>query len=284
MFVDVDHTYCLDPDAVDTPNRLRALSLTLISSATIAHSRAPAAVRSATTASISVMDFYLQGFIAYFDAISAITSSPGVLVSVKSPSDLFNAGLRSGTLTLSFTNFKPGAFVQLNVELDDDNGNEVIMDYRTTLFHLGETDGSNDGNTYIKSTFASGQILLGQLPDYALIDGPPFVYRQTTKTGVSVNAADEELLVGGPNQHTIVFDADLGKYLQYADDPLGILQALIRLDLDLLVRFDDEASLGDLAMLADNLRDLLGIPVDVVSEGGLHGRFADRVRSRAVPV
>lgn len=40
-------------------------------------------------------------------------------------------------------------------------------------------------------------------------------------------------------------------------------------DLDLLVRFDKHASLYDLVELQGELRDLLGVPVDVVSEGGL---------------
>ena len=45
-------------------------------------------------------------------------------------------------------------------------------------------------------------------------------------------------------------------------------------DVDLLVRFDDDASLYDLVELREKLEKLLGVGVDVVSEGGL--RPADR--------
>lgn len=40
-------------------------------------------------------------------------------------------------------------------------------------------------------------------------------------------------------------------------------------DLDVLVRFEDGRSLLDQVHLADDLRALIGRPVDVVSEGGL---------------
>ena len=40
-------------------------------------------------------------------------------------------------------------------------------------------------------------------------------------------------------------------------------------DLDLLVRFEDGASLFDLVGLEQDLEALLGVPVDVVSIGGL---------------
>lgn len=43
-------------------------------------------------------------------------------------------------------------------------------------------------------------------------------------------------------------------------------------DLDLLVRFEDTASLLDLVGLADSLEDCLGVKVDVISEGGLSTR------------
>lgn len=43
-------------------------------------------------------------------------------------------------------------------------------------------------------------------------------------------------------------------------------------DIDLLVRFDKGANLIDLADLTDELEDLLGRHVDVVSEGGLKPR------------
>lgn len=45
-------------------------------------------------------------------------------------------------------------------------------------------------------------------------------------------------------------------------------------DIDLLVRFDDKASLYDQSGLILDLEDLTGIKVDVVSEGGLNTRHA----------
>jgi len=54
-------------------------------------------------------------------------------------------------------------------------------------------------------------------------------------------------------------------------------------DLDLLVAFDDQASLLDQSALVDALSDLLQVRVDVVSERGL-GHRDDKVRSEAVPV
>jgi len=43
-------------------------------------------------------------------------------------------------------------------------------------------------------------------------------------------------------------------------------------DLDFLVEFDEDASLLDLIQLRNDLVDLLGVGVDVVSRGGLKGR------------
>ncbi len=51
-------------------------------------------------------------------------------------------------------------------------------------------------------------------------------------------------------------------------------------DLDLLVTFGPDASLFDQVGLAQDIEDLLGIRVDVVSEGGL-GRDHDEIRAQA---
>ncbi len=56
-----------------------------------------------------------------------------------------------------------------------------------------------------------------------------------------------------------------------------------RSDIDLLVRFAPSRSLFDLVDLADELEALLGVQVDVISEGGLGDAHADIVRD-AVPV
>lgn len=54
-------------------------------------------------------------------------------------------------------------------------------------------------------------------------------------------------------------------------------------DLDLLVKFQPDASLFDQARLRDALEELLGVPVDVLSENGLGSRL-ERVRSDARPL
>ena len=53
-------------------------------------------------------------------------------------------------------------------------------------------------------------------------------------------------------------------------------------DLDLLVVMDDGRSLLDLIGLGQDLEDLLGRKVDVVSEGGLSFHLRDRVLAEAV--
>ncbi len=52
-------------------------------------------------------------------------------------------------------------------------------------------------------------------------------------------------------------------------------------DVDLLVRFESGRGLFDLMDLEDQLRNLLGVSVDVVSEGGLKPRD-ERIRAEAV--
>lgn len=54
-------------------------------------------------------------------------------------------------------------------------------------------------------------------------------------------------------------------------------------DLDLLVRFDQDASIFDQAELIEDLRDLLGINVDVISEGDLGPNHAE-ILAQAVPL
>jgi predicted nucleotidyltransferase len=60
--------------------------------------------------------------------------------------------------------------------------------------------------------------------------------------------------------------------------------ATIGSDVDLLVRFEPGRSLFDQGGLLMDLRQLLGVKVDVVSEGALSGRFGDIVRREAVPL
>ena len=55
-------------------------------------------------------------------------------------------------------------------------------------------------------------------------------------------------------------------------------------DLDLLVEFEPGRSLLDHIALAQDLKDLLGREVDVVTEGGLHWYIRDRVCREAVPL
>lgn len=54
-------------------------------------------------------------------------------------------------------------------------------------------------------------------------------------------------------------------------------------DIDLLVDFEPGSSLFDPARISDELADLLGRPVDVVSSGGLTDRD-DHIRREAVPL
>jgi predicted nucleotidyltransferase len=54
-------------------------------------------------------------------------------------------------------------------------------------------------------------------------------------------------------------------------------------DLDLLVTFDEDASLLDQAALIRELEDVLGLPVDVVSADALRERD-EHIRAEAVPV
>jgi predicted nucleotidyltransferase len=55
-------------------------------------------------------------------------------------------------------------------------------------------------------------------------------------------------------------------------------------DLDLIVRFEAGRSLFDHGGLIDDLEELLGIKVDVVSEGGMRDRFRSRVMKEAIPL
>ena len=54
-------------------------------------------------------------------------------------------------------------------------------------------------------------------------------------------------------------------------------------DIDFLVEFDKGSSLFDLMDLQEALHELLGIPVDVVSVGGLKDRD-NHVRQEAIPI
>lgn len=54
-------------------------------------------------------------------------------------------------------------------------------------------------------------------------------------------------------------------------------------DLDLLVRFTPDASLFDQACLADEVEKIVGLHVDVISEGGLRPEH-DKIRNEARPL
>jgi predicted nucleotidyltransferase len=55
-------------------------------------------------------------------------------------------------------------------------------------------------------------------------------------------------------------------------------------DVDLLVKMDEGRSLLDRIALMQDLEDLLGCKIDVVSERALHWYIKDRVLSEAVPL
>ena len=54
-------------------------------------------------------------------------------------------------------------------------------------------------------------------------------------------------------------------------------------DIDFLVDFEPGSSLFDLLHISQELEELLGVPVDVVSVGGLKERD-DHIRREAVPL
>jgi uncharacterized protein len=54
-------------------------------------------------------------------------------------------------------------------------------------------------------------------------------------------------------------------------------------DIDFLVEFESGSSLFDLLHLTEDLEALLGVPVDVVSAGGLKDRD-DHIRREALPL
>ncbi len=55
-------------------------------------------------------------------------------------------------------------------------------------------------------------------------------------------------------------------------------------DIDLLVKMEEGRSLLDLSALAQELRDLLGVRVDVVSEDGLYWLVRRRILREARPL
>ena len=55
-------------------------------------------------------------------------------------------------------------------------------------------------------------------------------------------------------------------------------------DLDLLVEMKPESSLLDLVSLWQDLEDLLGHKVDVITEGGISPYLRDRIYAEAVPL
>jgi predicted nucleotidyltransferase len=55
-------------------------------------------------------------------------------------------------------------------------------------------------------------------------------------------------------------------------------------DLDLLVHFREGASLFDLIDLKDDAEKLLGLTVDIVSDGGLSPYLKERILSEARPI
>lgn len=55
-------------------------------------------------------------------------------------------------------------------------------------------------------------------------------------------------------------------------------------DVDLVARFEPGRSLFDQGGLLMELRELLGVNVDVVSEGALTGRFGQIVRRESLPL
>ena len=55
-------------------------------------------------------------------------------------------------------------------------------------------------------------------------------------------------------------------------------------DIDLLVRFGDDASLLDIVHIRDDVRDLFSREVDVVSDRGLSPYIDKHIKMEAVPI
>jgi len=55
-------------------------------------------------------------------------------------------------------------------------------------------------------------------------------------------------------------------------------------DLDVLVAMEPGRTLLDVAGLLVDLQDLLGCPVDIVTEGGLRGNFREQVLAEAISI
>jgi predicted nucleotidyltransferase len=55
-------------------------------------------------------------------------------------------------------------------------------------------------------------------------------------------------------------------------------------DVDFIVRFEPGRSLFDHGGLLMDLRELLGVEVDVISEGGIKGRWREHLMREAVPL
>jgi uncharacterized protein len=55
-------------------------------------------------------------------------------------------------------------------------------------------------------------------------------------------------------------------------------------DLDLLVSLEPGRSLLDVVAIRQDLEDLLGFPVDVVTEGGLSPYLRERILAEALPL
>jgi uncharacterized protein len=61
-------------------------------------------------------------------------------------------------------------------------------------------------------------------------------------------------------------------------------QAGAESDIDLLVKMEEGRSLLDLSALIFDLRELLGVKVDVVSEEGLYWLLRRRILKEAIPI
>jgi hypothetical protein len=78
--------------------------------------------------------------------------------------------------------------------------------------------------------------------------------------------------------------------IQFKAEVIGIFGSYAReeqhsgSDVDVLVRFENGATLFDLVGLSDYLGEFLGVPVDVVSEKALHPLMHDDVMNELVVI
>jgi len=91
------------------------------------------------------------------------------------------------------------------------------------------------------------------------------------RTLVEQRREDIKATVGRHHGRRVLLFGSVARGREHADIDIDI-DLLADIDIDLLVDFGPESSLFDLLHLSQDLEELLGHPVDIVSRGGLKDR------------